>query len=415
MPPLQCPSWPPITSSASRSGYLLVVAYGGINQQLSQVSDALVLGGALNANVVVPELLVHHVWRDPARLSELIDVPHWKLSAAARGVNVVDPEELTGNASAVYERCGRKGPLPNAGRVSSSCGPYHVSLIRGGTIDAAVSQIRPKLSEHGFVTVTTLSRLHTPVKDPTRRMQHRLAFVHAHYVALRQSPAIRTAVSLLSGLPTRFVSLHLRQEIDTLAISGCICKDDPRYEQSERIIARWGGWGSDSLRGAVEQRAKFGNSTSAMRKAGKCGVDAASIVKVLRALVPGAGRSVACVAPPHPSSLNRSTACHAPPSPWLAERLMRRSTKEAPPSHLEAPSTSVASSRVWSRSRVPATRSTPNEMCWHQRQWQCGRITPACERSLTWPSRRVPIFSSPHRETLTERCEACVICMVARQ
>ena len=54
-----------------RSGFVLVVAYGGVNQQLTQVSDALVLGQALGAIVILPELLVHHWWNDSLRLSSL--------------------------------------------------------------------------------------------------------------------------------------------------------------------------------------------------------------------------------------------------------------------------------------------------------------------------------------------------------
>ena len=57
-------------------------AGGGVNQQLSQVSDALVLGHALGAAVIVPELLVHHWGNDSFRLNELIDLPHWMASAA---------------------------------------------------------------------------------------------------------------------------------------------------------------------------------------------------------------------------------------------------------------------------------------------------------------------------------------------
>lgn len=59
---LSCPTWPP--PKYTPRGYLLVIAYGGVNQQTSQVSDALVLGHALQANVIVPERLVHHFWND---------------------------------------------------------------------------------------------------------------------------------------------------------------------------------------------------------------------------------------------------------------------------------------------------------------------------------------------------------------
>lgn len=41
------------------NGLIVVRPYGGVNQQTVQISDSLVLGYALNATVLLPELLVH--------------------------------------------------------------------------------------------------------------------------------------------------------------------------------------------------------------------------------------------------------------------------------------------------------------------------------------------------------------------
>ena len=80
--------------------------------------------------------------------------------------------------------------------------------------------------------------------------------VHAHFLALREHRAIRALVAkVVRALPTDFVAVHLRQELDILAISGCISKADSRYKQAERVIANWGGWSARPLRGAVRRRA----------------------------------------------------------------------------------------------------------------------------------------------------------------
>ena len=149
-----CPTWPP--ADYTPRGYLLVTAYGGVNQQTSQFSDALVLGQALQAHVIVPERLVHHYWNDSLRVPQLIDVPHWRKAAAAVNIHTVAPEELTGDVAAWYAQCGRKGNLPDPGKVSEECRKYEVNLEKGGCIESARRVILPRLQATGFVTTKTL-------------------------------------------------------------------------------------------------------------------------------------------------------------------------------------------------------------------------------------------------------------------
>ena len=178
--PYACPSWPPQPASAPR-GHVLVIAYGGINQLLSQVSDAIVLGHALRANVIVPELLVHHYWNDSLRLPQLIDVPRWIRSAAAVGVKVVRPDELTGDVAAWYAQCGRKGPMPDPGHTSAACKPYHVALPKGAfSMDDATKKLLPVIKSRGVVSTTTLKRMHEPVADPIKRMRKRQPCTHTY-------------------------------------------------------------------------------------------------------------------------------------------------------------------------------------------------------------------------------------------
>lgn len=288
-----CPTWPP--PAYTPRGYLLVIAYGGVNQQTSQVSDALVLGHALRAHVIVPERLVHHFWNDSLRVPELLDIPHWRRSAAAANVHTVAPEELTGDVAAWYAQCGRKGDLPDSGKESKACARFHVALPRGGTVRSARDAILPMLRRYGMVAVNTLKRLHEPMLtradgDPMgdEDLATSMLFVHAHFVALREHREIRKLVGrVLRKLPSRFVAVHLRQELDILAISGCIGPSDPHHATAERIIANWGGWGSKPLRGAVALRQRFHNSTELMRANGKCGVSATAVAELLTALQPG--------------------------------------------------------------------------------------------------------------------------------
>ena len=333
--PRSCPPWPPRMPTHPR-GHLLVHPYGGINQQLSQVSDALVLGHALGANVIVPELLVHHWWNDSYRLDELIDVPHWMASAAKIGVRAVHPpaDNESTPLALWYRKCGHKGSLPDAGLTPAECKPYHVALGKDGTIAEARTRVGAVLDRHGYASVITLKRMHEPCTacPAAARMATRLVMAHAHYLALREPPSLRALIAhvLRTRLTGRFIVVHLRQELDILvtlpsplhgpissplhgpissplsarscscvcvrgcvracvrvaaqAISGCIGIDDPRHAAAERVLAGWGGWASRPLAGARKNLARFNGSTSAMRAHGKCGVGVAAVLELLRAL-----------------------------------------------------------------------------------------------------------------------------------
>ena len=174
-PATACPSWPP--PKYTPRGYLLVLAYGGVNQQTSQVSDALVLGHALRAHVILPERLVHHFWNDSLRVPELLDMPHWRASAALINVPTVAPEELTGDVAAWYAQCGRKGDLPDSGKTTPACAKFHVGLPKGGTVASARDAILPSLRRYGVASVNTLKRMHEPNPDPMQRMLDSMLFV----------------------------------------------------------------------------------------------------------------------------------------------------------------------------------------------------------------------------------------------
>lgn len=319
MPLAACPPWPPRAHNNASAGLVLVVPYGGVNQQLVQIADALVLGRVLGATILEPELLVHHWWNDSFRFDELLDAPHWHRAAARVGVRTTRPSQLRGADLQWYVKCGKRGRLPDPGQVQPECLPYQVNLIRGGTLSEARAAIAPKLAQYGHVTVTSLRRMHAewdvcadvpmPHRAPgataplsaaelsalqarrkvtlgaTACAAQRLLFLYARFHAIQEHASLRVLVQrALAKLPQRYVAVHLRQELDILAISGCIPPSDPRFDAAERVIARWGGWKASPLNGARANMRRFHNSTVAMRKAGKCGVDASAVAEVFRGM-----------------------------------------------------------------------------------------------------------------------------------
>ncbi|KAF6156440.1 hypothetical protein GIB67_001483 [Kingdonia uniflora] len=54
-----------ISRSSSPTGYLIVEANGGLNQQRSSICNAVALAGLLNVVLVIPRFSFHSVWKDP--------------------------------------------------------------------------------------------------------------------------------------------------------------------------------------------------------------------------------------------------------------------------------------------------------------------------------------------------------------
>ena len=148
--------------------------------------------------------------------------------------------------------------------------------------------VREKLaSANDEVPVLHLHVLETLQRqvDPEPTIEPTLRFIQCftNFRALRPIGSIRAAVAaILRALPRDYVAVHIRQELDVLAISGCVGKDNPRYEEAEAVIRNWGGWDSSPLKGAREYRKRFGTTEGIERK-GLCGVAPERAAVVLKA------------------------------------------------------------------------------------------------------------------------------------
>ena len=266
--------------------FVLTRCHGGINQQRVQIAESAAAAYYLDATLIVPELLVHHWWNDSFRFEELFDEQYFVQQMRRIGVPTVTHRELpNGFVRGWYKECMRAPRTPDSGRISKVCARHRVSPTKKVSSFKKMAEmvVAKGWEEYGVVHLDVLDRLNRDI-DP-EPLEPALRFIQcfANYRALRPIAPVRSVVSFITkALPPDVVAVHLRQELDTLAISGCVSAGEPRYAEAEAVIAAWGGWGAAPMRGATENLKKHG-SAGELRRLGKCGVGPSQAVEVLKA------------------------------------------------------------------------------------------------------------------------------------
>ncbi|KAL9665623.1 hypothetical protein QQ045_021044 [Rhodiola kirilowii] len=210
----------PVVQERSSSGYLLIAASGGLNQQRTGITDAVVVARILNATLVVPELDHQSFWKDDSDFSQVFDVD-WFISSLAKDVPVIKR-------------------VPNKVMKSMKKPPYSMRVPRKSSPEYYVDEVLPILLRRRVVQLTKFDyRLANDIDDELQKLRCRV-----NYHALRFTKSIRELgnklVAKLRIMSDRFVAVHLRFEPDMLAFSGCYFGggDKERDELSE-IRKRW--------------------------------------------------------------------------------------------------------------------------------------------------------------------------------
>ncbi|KAL3366053.1 hypothetical protein AABB24_010947, partial [Solanum stoloniferum] len=204
----------------SSNGYLLIATSGGLNQQRTGITDAVVVARILNATLVVPELDHHSFWKDDSDFFDIFDVK-WFISYLAKDVTVV---------KRVPEKVMRLMGKP----------PYTMRVPRKSEPEYYVDQVLPVLLKRRVLQLTKFDfRLANDLDEELQKLCCRV-----NYHALRFTKPIRNfgqkLVVRMRKMARRFVAVHLRFEPDMLAFSGCYYGggDKERNELAE-IRKRW--------------------------------------------------------------------------------------------------------------------------------------------------------------------------------
>ncbi|XP_076953153.1 O-fucosyltransferase 29-like [Bidens hawaiensis] len=233
------------------NGYLLIAASGGLNQQRTGITDAVVVARILNATLVIPELDHHSYWKDDSDFANIFDVD-WFISYLAKEVPVVKrvPEKVT-----------RSLEKP----------PYTMRVPRKSEPQFYLDEVLPILVKRRAVQLTKFDyRLANDLDEELQRMRCRVNYHALRFTKPIQNLGQKIVVKMRKMAP-RFIAVHLRFEPDMLAFSGCYYGggDKERNDLGE-IRKRWT---------TLPEKSPDGE-----RKRGKCPLTPHEVGLMLRAL-----------------------------------------------------------------------------------------------------------------------------------
>nr|XP_023916473.1 O-fucosyltransferase 29 [Quercus suber] len=204
----------------SSNGYLLIATSGGLNQQRTGITDAVIVARILNATLVVPELDHHSYWKDDSDFINIFNVD-WFISTLAKDVTIV---------RRVPDKVMRSMEKP----------PYTMRVPRKSAPEYYLDQVLPILLRRRVVQLTKFDyRLANDLDEELQKLRCRV-----NYHALRFTKPIQELgqrlVFRMQQMAKRFIAIHLRFEPDMLAFSGCYYGggEKERYELGE-IRKRW--------------------------------------------------------------------------------------------------------------------------------------------------------------------------------
>ncbi|KAJ6804550.1 uncharacterized protein M6B38_259880 [Iris pallida] len=214
------PNFRPAVREGRSNGYLLIATSGGLNQQRTGITDAVVVARILNATLVVPELDHDSFWKDESDFANIFDV-NWFISSLSKDVTIIKR-------------------IPDKVMRSMEKPPYTMRPPRKSTPEYYLDVALPILLRRRALQLTKFDyRLINELDEELQKLRCRV-----NYHALRFTKPIQglgqKLVKKMRRMSPRFIAIHLRFEPDMLAFSGCYYGggDKERYELSE-IRKRW--------------------------------------------------------------------------------------------------------------------------------------------------------------------------------
>ncbi|PON90444.1 O-fucosyltransferase [Trema orientale] len=198
--------------------YLAIATSGGLNQQRTGITDAVVAARILNATLVIPKLDQKSFWKDASNFSQIFDI-NWFISTLAKDVKII--KELPRKGGKTWtpytmrvprkcsERCYTNRVLPVLlKRHAVQLNKFDYRLAN--RLDTDLQKLRCRVNYHAL-------KFTDPIRKMGEKLVHRMRMKSRHYIAL-----------------------HLRFEPDMLAFSGCYYGGgDKERKELGAIRKRW--------------------------------------------------------------------------------------------------------------------------------------------------------------------------------
>ncbi|KAK8542497.1 hypothetical protein V6N13_136931 [Hibiscus sabdariffa] len=246
------------------NGFLIIEANGGLNQQRLSICDAVAVAWLLNATLVIPIFHLNSVWQDSSKFGDIFDEEFF-IHALRNHVKVI--RELPEDVLQRFDN--NISNIVNL-RVKGWSSPAHY-----------LEKVLPKLKAMGAVRIAPFSnRLAYSVPSNLQGLR-----CISNFEALRFSEPIRTLADKMfermlknsSHSGGKYVSVHLRFEMDMVAFSCCEY-DGGEEERQEMDIARERSW-----RGKFRRRGRV-IRPDANRVDGKCPLTPLEVGMMLRGM-----------------------------------------------------------------------------------------------------------------------------------
>uniref|UniRef100_A0A7N0URW7 O-fucosyltransferase family protein n=1 Tax=Kalanchoe fedtschenkoi TaxID=63787 RepID=A0A7N0URW7_KALFE len=229
--------------------YLLIATSGGLNQQRTGITDAVVAARILNATLVVPKLDQKSFWKDSSDFSEIFDVEQF-ISYLSKDVRIIKK-------------------LPKRG--GKTWTPHNMRVPRKCNAKCYQNRVLPVLLKRHAIQITKFDyRLANRLDTELQKLRCRV-----NYHALKfTNPILNMGKEIARRMRVKnnhYIALHLRFEPDMLAFSGCY------YGGGEKEIKELG---------AIRKRWKTLHITNPdkERRHGKCPLTPKEVGLMMRAL-----------------------------------------------------------------------------------------------------------------------------------
>ncbi|KAM1329564.1 hypothetical protein ACFX2H_041968 [Malus domestica] len=210
--------FPDVDEITHPNRYLAIATSGGLNQQRTGITDAVVAARILNASLVVPKLDQKSFWKDASNFSEIFDVD-WFISFLSKDVKII--KQLPRKGGKMWtpstmrvprkcsERCYQNRVLPVLlKRHAIQLNKFDYRLAN--RLNTDLQKLRCRVNYHAL-------KFTDPIQKMAKKLVHRMRMRSKHYIAL-----------------------HLRYEPDMLAFSGCYYGGgDKERKELGAIRKRW--------------------------------------------------------------------------------------------------------------------------------------------------------------------------------